>query len=205
MKGRVGARTADGQVRVIADNVPAANGLTAYQDRLFMDECRPGGRLFQVYADGRAPRLLAADLPLPNALSVGPDGQLYFPEIAAGEIWRVPLTGGAPQRFLAGLAVPTAVKFDRRGLLTTTQAGSGEIIKVDVQSGVKTTVAKVRPGIDNFAIDADNRLFISHFVDGGVAEIVSDGRERVLVSAGVLGPLGLAVASDGRVYQADVL
>src|SRR5215510_4091215 len=99
---QVSAHTADGQTRIIADNVPGANGLTAYQDRLFMDECRPGGRLFEVYPDGRAPRLLAADLPLPNALSVGPDGQLYFPEIAVGEIWRVPLTGGAPQRFLAG-------------------------------------------------------------------------------------------------------
>ncbi|MBI3796696.1 MAG: gluconolaconase [Deltaproteobacteria bacterium] len=203
MNGRVSARTADGQVRVVADNVPAANGLTAYQDRLFMDECRPGGRLFEVYPDGRAPRLLAADLPLPNALSVGPDEQLYFPEIAAGEIWRVPLAGGIPQRFLAGLAVPTAVKFDRTGLLTTTQAGNGEILKVDIQSGAKTSIARVRPGIDNFAIAADNRLFISHFVDGGVAEILSDGHERVLVPAGFLGPFGLAVTSDGALYAAD--
>ena len=205
MNGRVSARTSDGQTRVIADNVPAANGLTAYQDRLFMDECRPGGRLFEVYPDGRAPRLIAADLPLPNALSVGPDGQLYFPEIAAGEIWRVPIAGGTPQRFLAGLEVPTAVKFDRKGLLTTTQARSGEILKVDIQSGVKTIVGKVRPGIDNFAVDADNRLFISHFIDGGVAEILSDGRERVLVPAGFLGPLGLAVGSDGTLYAADGL
>jgi sugar lactone lactonase YvrE len=205
MNGRVSARTSDGQTRVVADNVPAANGLTCYQDRLFMDECRPGGRLFEVYADGRAPRLIAADLPLPNALSVGPDGQLYFPEIAAGEIWRVPLTGGAPRRFLAGLEVPTAVKFDRKGLLTTTQARSGEIIKVDLQSGAKTAVGKVRPGIDNFAVDADNRLFISHFIDGGVAEILSDGRERVLVPSGFLGPLGLAIGSDGTLYAADGL
>jgi len=205
MNARVSARTANGQTRVIADNVPAANGLTAYQDRLFMDECRPGGRLFEVYADGRAPRLIAADLPLPNALSVGPDGQIYFPEIAAGEIWRVPLAGGVPQRFLAGLAVPTAVKFDRKGLLTTTQAGSGEIIKVDLQSGTKTTIARVRPGIDNFAVDADNRLFISHFVDGGVAEILNHGQERILVPAGFLGPLGLAVGSDGVLYAADGL
>lgn len=205
MNARVSARTADGQVRVIADNVPGANGITAYQDRLFMDECRPGGRLFELYPDGRAPRLIAADLPLPNALSVGPDGQIYFPEIAAGEIWRAPLSGGSPQRFLAGLAVPTAVKFDHKGLLTTTQAGSGEILKVDIQSGAKTIVAKVRPGIDNFAIDIDNRLFISHFVDGGVAEILSDGQERVLVPAGFLGPLGLAVGSDGTLYAADGL
>lgn len=205
MNGRVSARTAEGEVRVIADNVPAANGLTAYQDRLFMDECRPGGRLFEVYPDGRTPRLIAADLPLPNALSVGPDGQLYFPEIAAGEIWRIPLAGGTPERFLAGLEVPTAVKFDRKGLLTTTQARSGEITKVDIQSRTKTTVGKVRPGIDNFAVDADNRLFISHFIDGGVAEILSDGRERVLVPPGFLGPLGLAVGSDGMLYAADGL
>jgi sugar lactone lactonase YvrE len=205
MNGRVSARTADGQVRVIADNVPGANGITCYQDRLFMDECRPGGRLFEVFPDGRAPRLMAADLPLPNALSVGPDGQLYFPEIAAGEIWRVPLSGGMPQRFLAGLAVPTAVKFDRKGLLTTTQAGNGEIVKFDIQSGAKTVVGKVRPGIDNFAVDADNRLFISHFIDGGVAEILSTGQERVLVPAGFLGPLGLAVGSDGMLYAADGL
>jgi sugar lactone lactonase YvrE len=205
MSARVSARTADGQTRVIADNVPAANGITCYQDRLFMDECRPGGRLFELYPDGRAPRLLADNLPLPNALSVGPDGQLYFPEIAAGEIWRVPLSGGAPQRFLSGLAVPTAVKFDRKGLLTTTQAGSGEIAKFDLQSGAKTVIAKVRPGIDNFAIDASNRLFISHFVDGGVAEILSDGQERVLVPAGFLGPLGLALGGDGVLYAGDGL
>src|SRR2546428_9249855 len=116
MSARVSARTPDGQIRVIADNVPGANGITAYQDRLFMDECRPGGRLFELYPDGRAPRLLAADLPLPNALSVGPDGQLYFPEIAAGEIWRVPLAGGTPERFLAGLAVPTAGQIVRQGV-----------------------------------------------------------------------------------------
>lgn len=205
MNARVSARTPDGQTRVIADNVPGANGITAYQDRLFMDECRPGGRLFELYPDGQTPRLLADNLPLPNALSVGPDEQLYFPEIAAGEIWRVPLSGGTPQRFLAGLAVPSAVKFDNKGLLTTTQAGNGEIIKIDIQSGAKTVVGKVRPGIDNLAIDAENRLFISHFVDGGVAEILSNGQERVLVPAGFLGPLGLAVGSDGGLYAADGL
>ncbi len=205
MSARVSARTSDGQTRVIADNVPGANGITAYQDRLFMDECRPGGRLFELYPDGRAPRMLADNLPLPNALSVGPDEQLYFPEIAAGEIWRIPLSGGTPQRFLAGLAVPTAVKFDNKGLLTTTQAGNGEILKIDIQSGAKTMVGKVRPGIDNFAIDTDNRLFISHFVDGGVAEILSNGQERVLVPAGFLGPLGLAIGSDGGLYAADGL
>ena len=117
MSARVSARTSDGQTRIIADNVPGANGITAYKDRLFMDECRPGGRLFELFPDGRTPRLIADNLALPNALSVGPDEQIYFPQIAAGEIWRVPLSGGTPQRFIAGLAVPTAVKFDQKGVL----------------------------------------------------------------------------------------
>ncbi len=203
MSARVSVRTPDGQTRILVDNVPGANGVTCYQDRLFMDECRPGGRLFELFPDGRAPRLLADNLPLPNALSVGPDGQLYFPEIAAGEIWRIPLGGGTPERFIAGLAIPTAVKFDRKGVLTTTQAGNGEIAKIDIQSRAKTTVAKVRPGIDNFAIDANNRIFISHFIDGGVAEIQENGQERVLVPAGLLGPMGVAVGSDGTLFAGD--
>jgi len=203
MNERVAARTPDGQVRVLTGDVPAANGITTYQDRIFMDECRPGGRLFELYPDGRAPRVIAEDLPLPNALSVGPDGQLYFPQIAAGEIWRVALEGGRPERFLAGLGIPTAVKFDRKGQLVTTQAGNGEILRVDIQSGAKTPVTKVRPGIDNFAVSDDNRIFISHFTDGGVAEILNDGKERVIVPAGFLGPWGLAVANDGALYAAD--
>ena len=47
MSARVSARSKNGDVRVIADNVPAANGITVHQDRVFMDECRPGGRLFE--------------------------------------------------------------------------------------------------------------------------------------------------------------
>ena len=104
---------------------------------------------------------------------------------------------------MSGFAVPTAVKFDQNGLLTTTQAASGEVTRIDIQSGEKTVVANVRPGIDNLAFADDNRLFISHFVDGGVAEILADGTERILVPAGLLGPFGITVTGDGTVYAAD--
>ncbi len=203
MSARVCAREPNGKVRVIADNVPAANGITAHQDRLFMDECRPGGRLFELYPDGRAPRVIAENLPLPNALSVGPDGKLYFPHIATGEIWRCPIEGGPPERFFDGLAVPTAVKFDAKGRLVTTQARNGEVARIDLQSRAKTVVANLRPGLDNLAFADDGRLFVSHFVDGGVAEIEADGSERVLVAAGLLGPFGIAATDDGALYAAD--
>lgn len=205
MSARVSARNPDGSTRVIAADVPSANGITVYKDRIFMDEFRAGGRLLELFGDGRAPRTVATDLPMPNALSVGPDERLYFPAVAAGEIWRVPIDGGSAERFIDGLDHPTAVKFDSQGRLHTVQAGSGEVTRIDLASRTKTQLAKVRPGIDNFAFSADGRLFLSHFVDGGVAEIRPGGVERTIVAPGFIGPMGIAVGPQGRIFVADGL
>ena len=201
--GRVSARSPDGRVRVFADDLPSANGIAVYQDRVFVDECRPGGRLLELFRDGRAPRVIADNLHLPNALMVGPAEKLYFPEVALGEIWRCDLAGGPPERFLDGLARPTAVKFDGKGRLVTTQADSGEVTRVDVQTRARTTLARVRPGIDNLEFDGDGRLFLSNFVDGGVSEISGDESERRILGPGLVGPFGISAAGD-RVLVADV-
>lgn len=200
--GRVSVRFPDGRVGVFAGDVPSANGIAVYQDRLFVDECRPGGRLLELFRDGRAPRVVAENLQLPNAFMAGPDEKLYFPQVAIGEIWRCDLAGGAPERFLDGLARPTAVKFDSKGRLVTTQADSGEVTRVDVQTGARETLARVRPGIDNLVFDADERLFLSNFVDGGVSEISGEGGERKILGPGLLGPFGIS-AGGGRVLVAD--
>ncbi len=203
MSERVSARLPDGSLRVIAEHVPVANGITTHGDRIFMDEFRPDGRVLELYNDGRAPRVIAEHLNFPNALAMGPDDCLYFPQVVDGEIWRVPAAGGRAERIITGLAFPTAVKFSPRGELYTVEGASGDITRIDLQSRARTTVAKLRPGIDNFAFSPDGRLFVSHFVDGGVAEIEADGRERSLVAAGLLGPFGLACGGDGKLYVAD--
>jgi len=208
MSARVCARTPDGAVRIVADNLPGANGVTVHEDRVFIDEFRRGGRIFELYPHtGRAPRLIADDLFGPNALAVGPDGKLYFPLVPLGEVWRVDIETGAREKVADGLKSPPAVKFNRRGELIVPQAATGEILRIDVQSGARTVIAKVRPGIDNFAINADNRLFVSHFIDGGVAEVATDGSntERVLVPQGFVGPWGLACGSAGQLYAIDGL
>jgi sugar lactone lactonase YvrE len=205
MSARVCARSPNGEVRIIADNVPAANGVTIHGDRIFMDECRPGGRLWELFADGRAPRLIADNLPLPNALRLGPDGNLYFPVLGENAIWRIPVEGGRPEPFAKDLSLPTAVKINSKGEIVSTQARTGEILKIDIRSGTKRVHAKVRPGLDNLEITADDRIFISHFTDGGVAELMADGSERRLVQPGFLGPAGLAVSSDGVLYASDGL
>jgi sugar lactone lactonase YvrE len=208
MSARVCARTPDGKVRIVADNLPGANGITIHQDRVFIDEFRGGGRIFELYPyDDRAPRLITDGLRGPNALMVGPDGKLYFPLVPNGEVWCVDIETGAKEKVVDGLKSPPAVKFNRKGELIVPQAGNGEVVRIDLQTGAKTVIAKVRPGIDNFAFSPDNRMFISHFVDGGVAEVAADGSntERTLVPGGLVGPWGLACGGAGQLYINDGL
>jgi sugar lactone lactonase YvrE len=208
MSARVCARTPSGTVRIIADNLPGANGITVHQDRVFIDEFRRGGRIFELYPyNGRAPRLIADDLRGPNALAVGPDGKLYFPLVPLGEVWRVDVETGVREKVVEGLKSPPAVKFNRRGELIVPQASTGEVVRIDVQSGAKTLIARVRPGIDNLVFSPDNRLFLSHFVDGGVTEVATDGSnaERVLIPGGLVGPWGVACGEAGQLYIADGL
>lgn len=208
MSARVSARSPYGAVRVLADDLPSANGITVYQDRVFIDEHRRGGRLFELYPDGsRPPRLIADNLFGPNALMVGPDGKLYFPLVPLGEVWRVDIETGVQEKVATGLQAPPAVKFDHQGALIVPQSRSGEIVRIDVQSGTKTVIARVRPGIDNLAFSADDRLFISHFIDGGVAEVATAGNhdERLLVPAGFVGPWGVVCDASGTVIVGDGL
>ncbi len=125
MDGRVSALGRDGRTRVLRDDLPCANGITVHQGRLFVNECRDGGRLMELDVNGGAPRILLENLPSPNAMEVGPDGMLYYPLMTANEIWRIDPEGGEPQRVAGDLGVPDAVKFDSDGYIVSTQVASG--------------------------------------------------------------------------------
>jgi len=208
MSARVSRRRPDGRVDFVANDLPSANGVTVFNGRLFIDEHRPGGRLFELYPDSdRAPRLIAADLDGPNALAGGPDGKLYFPLVPRGEIWRVDPESGRLEKVTDGLVFPTACKFTPAGELISPQAGNGEVARIDPATGRWQVIARVRPGIDNLAIDRTGRLFLSHYVDGGVAEVSTDGssRERVLAAPGWVGPWGIGCAPSGTALVVDGL
>ena len=67
------------RTRVLRDDLPCANGITVHRDRLFINECREGGRLMELDRSTGAQRILLEDLPSPNAMEVGPDGLLVLP------------------------------------------------------------------------------------------------------------------------------
>ena len=208
MSERVSMRRPNGEVSIVSDALPSANGVTVFNDRVFIDEHRPGGRLFELYPhDDRPPRQIAENLSGPNALAGGPDGKLYFPLVPEGEIWRADPETGELEKVTEGLFHPTAAKFTPSGELVSPQAGNGEVVKIDTETGAQTVIATVRPGIDNLAFDADGKLYLSHFVDGGVAEVSMDGKstERVLSEPGWVGPWGIAADASGTCFIVDCL
>lgn len=201
MDGRVSALEPGGRTRVLRDDVPSANGITVHRGRLFIGECRDGGRLLELDLNGGAPRVLLDNAPSPNAMEVGPDGLLYFPLMGANEIWRIDPEGGEPQRVAGDLGVPDAVKFDARGRIVSTQVHSGQVLRIDPRSGERTVLATLNPGLDNLTFVGE-RLFVSNFT-GEITEVLGGGESRTVLPGGLNWPLDLAVDADGSLYIAD--
>jgi sugar lactone lactonase YvrE len=208
MDGRVSVREAGGATRVLRDDVPSANGITFHRGRLFIGECREGGRLMEFDLSGGPPRILLEDIPSPNAMEVGPDGLLYFPVMGANEIWRVdPDSNGPcePQTVATGLGVPDSVKFDADGFIVSTQVATGQVLRIDPRTGTQTVLAQLTPGLDNCTIvgsGSEARLFASNFT-GEITEILGGGATRTTLPGALNWPLDLAVGADGRIYVAD--
>ncbi|GFG72316.1 hypothetical protein MSEN_40360 [Mycolicibacter senuensis] len=187
---------------MLRDDLPCANGITVHQDRLFVGECRDGGRLMELDRATGAQRILAENLPSPNAMEVGPDGLLYFPVMTANEIWRIDpfATDALPQRVVGDLGVPDSVKFDADGFIVSTQAASGQVLHIDPRSGDHTVLAQLNPGLDNCTFVGE-RLFASNF-SGEIAE-VTGGAVTTVLPGGLNWPLDLTVDATGTLYVAD--
>lgn len=200
-EGRVSVRAPNGQTRVLNGDMPGANPITFHQGKLYAGECRPGARIMELDLNSGAQRVLVSDIPMANAMEVGPDGKLYFPVMGVNEIWRVGLDGGAPEKVAGDLGVPDAVKFDSKGFIISTQVASGQVLRINPQSGERTVLANIAPGLDNCAFVGD-RLFVSS-ISGQVNEILANGALKNLIPDGFNWPLGIAMGSDGLLYVAD--
>jgi sugar lactone lactonase YvrE len=208
MDGRVSVRNADGTTRVLRDDVPSANGITFHAGRLFIGECREGGRLMEFDLAGGPPRILLENVPSPNAMEVGPDGLLYFPVMGANEIWRIDPDSKGPARaqtVATGLGVPDSVKFAPDGFIVSTQVASGQVLRVDPRTGEQTVLAQLTPGLDNCTFvgsGSQARLFASNFT-GEITEILGGGETATVLPGALNWPLDVAVGGDGVVYVAD--
>jgi sugar lactone lactonase YvrE len=204
---RVMRVTPDGRVEVWADELPSANGITiSKQGRLFIDECRPGGRLIEIDADeaGRT-RVIAGDLGMPNALEMGPDGWLYVPEVAANRVLAVDPDSGATRIAVDDVHRPSAVKFDNRGRVVVTEAGSGKVTRVDLTTGPERQVlACLAPGLDNLAFAGAHTLYVSSFVTGAIFRVdLESGAIETLSPPRLITANGVSLSNDGQLIVSD--
>jgi sugar lactone lactonase YvrE len=202
--GRVWRRTSRGEFTLVSDDVVAPNGITCVGNRLFVNEMRPDGRLFELPPADGEPAVLADDLALGNAMQIGPDGYLYYPHMMTNQVWRVAPDGDATELVADQVDAPVAVRFDLAGVLVVLSRGpEGLITRIDLATGRRSVLATGIAGLDNAAFDRENRMFVSSFARGGIAEIAPDGRAASIVRPGMNGPFGIASDRTGKIYLAD--
>ena len=202
--GRVWRRSPAGEYALVSDEVQVPNGITCVGDRLFVNEMKFDGRVLELFPGGGDPVVLAEGLAMGNAMQRGPDGYLYYPHMLAGEVFRTHPDGGPAELVAADVHEPVAVRFDLDGNLVVLSRGvAGIVTRIDLGSGERTLVTSGVVGLDNAAFDAENRMFVSSFASGGVAELHPDGRTRPIVPQGLDGPFGVTVDFGGTVLAAD--
>ena len=209
--GEVGMRTPEGETRVVASPGVGVNPITFSDDgRLFVSQCFMDTNLFELDPTGdREPRLIRDDLGPGcglNGMDWGSaDGRLYGPRWFRGEVVRVDVDSGELETVASGFEVPAAVKFNSEGVLHVLDSLRGEVVRLGDDGG-KEVVARVQPGLDNFAFDAEDRLFISSFADGFIVEALSPDENRTVLEGGLNMPGGLALIGSGdatRLVVAD--
>ena len=124
--------------------------------------------------------------PVPTSLAVGPDGALYVGELGGvggpgtgndvGDVnvYRI-APGGTPTVYASGLTMIGDIAFDQAGRLLVMEIDTAGIL--DPSSGLPAP--------------------------GAIIRINADGSRTTLASAGLVFPLGIAVARDGSVYASN--
>lgn len=201
LSGEVAGYRPDGARVTAARLGPGVNPLTFSPDgRLFVAQCFFGTGLYEVDPAGvKPPRSIRDDLGPKcglNGMDWGPDGRLYGPRWFRGEVVSLDVDTGEMRTELTGLQVPASVKFDGKGRLHVLDTLAGTVLRVSRSADGKATtevVATLSPGLDNFAFDAQDRLYVSSFSDGFVARVEPDGSQALLSPAGMSSPGGVAV------------
>ena len=149
--------------------------------------------LLEVVAAASGPSRLA-DL----TLRVGPDGHIYAPLLLEGSIIRVDVDADpvTTETVVEGLTLPSAVDFDSSGQMYVAVGADGEhneILLVDLSTGEREVVGRLPAGFHNITFDAADRLFVSHFDEGALYELLPDGELNAITEPGMIAPGGLAV------------
>jgi sugar lactone lactonase YvrE len=210
LMGDVYARKDNGPVRKLASGLPGINSLAFRKDgRLYATQVFLGDALYEIDVEGVKPaRKIMEKMGGLNGFEFGPDGLLYGPLWFKGQVAKVDVDKGELTVVADGFKVPAAVNFDSKGNLWVVDTALGQLVRVDPKSGQKKVVAQLKASLDNLAIDANDRIFVSNMADNGIQEIDAEtGAARQIIIGKLALPSGIAVVSDGTkdtIYVADL-
>lgn len=204
--GELRIRNAAGEIRTVASGLPGLNSLAYTEDgRLFATRVFMGDALYEIDRSGeQPPRKIIEGMGGLNGFEFGPDGHLYGPLWFKGEVVRINVESGEMDTVADGFQIPAAVNFDGQGRLYVVDSATGELLRLRPDSGEKVRVARLKPSLDNLAIDKQaGLLYVSNMADNSIQEVdLADGRVRDLVRTRLAAPSGLAMVGD-QLHIAD--
>lgn len=202
LTGEVAGLTPDGKRVVAALLPPGANPITFSDDgRLFVSLCFLGTNLYELDPAGeKEPRLITDTLGPGcglNGMDWGPDNRLYGPRWFTGEVVSFDVDSGDMRIEASGFETPAAVKFNSKGELHVLDTGTGEVVRVG--NDEKKVVATLSEGLDNFAFDKNDGIFVSSFADGFIKRINADGSQTTLLPGGMAHSGGIAIMGNNAI------
>ncbi|MGI9309153.1 MAG: hypothetical protein ACR2P6_07815 [Gammaproteobacteria bacterium] len=201
--GIIHARRPGGEIETLAKNLPMINSINFSADgRLFAAQVtETTGNLYEIDLDGkRAPLVVVADLPGLNGFEIDAENILYGPLQWDHKVIRVDLNDASTSVLAEGFTRPVAVNLDSQGFVIALDYLDGDVFRIDPSSGDKELLVSLEPPVDNLAIDADDRIYVSHPCTNGVERIDPRTGEVEPIAVGSIGMPGGAqiVVRDGR-------
>jgi len=201
----------NGVKTVIADGMAAPNGIEYNKrtGRLFVTECFQGNRVYEVDPAGikKARLLIDKDvIPVPEGFDFDPDtNDLIIPDLGTGKILRVHPDTGKITTVAEKLAAPIALVIGADKMIYVPSL-SGIVYKVSLDGKKVEKIAQLTPGLDNAAITADGRLFVTSYWNATIFEVATDGSGtfKQLFPTGPNQPLGIVV-KDKTVLVTDAI
>lgn len=212
-QGTVGRLAPDGSMSSQMVGVGVNPIVFSPDGRLFASIVVMGDALYELDPNLTAsPKLLSEGQGWLNSFQFGPDGMLYAPGWDKSQVVRIDVNAEPVKIEVVaeGIPWPNAVKLDSQGNLYSNGArdqNTDGILRIDKETGAFEPIVFSPSGIDNFAFDANDRLFISLLGEGTIAEVMDDGALRMLGPVGLVSPGGIVVMErpDGEsIYVADV-
>lgn len=199
----------DAPIKVLARDLAGINSLAFDRKtgRLYATQVFLGDALWEIDVAGKKPpRLIKKEMGGLNGFEVGPDGWIYGPLWFKGQVVKVNPDSGDLKVVATGFHTPAAANFDSKGNLYVVDTKSGRLLRVDTATGNKTVVATLKSGLDNLAIDKQDRIYVSNMADDSIQEVDgANGKSHYITKADLAVPGGLKLSPDGStLYVADI-